>query len=772
MEDKTTNQTDNAGRSNGVALTPASVVTAARARQMTHESEERAQGLSFLVTALATFFSLVWPMSVFAFPLGVLGLENFLALPAHWWAALIGGAFFPIPIFWLTAIVLSRSYHLTREANRLSEMATKFTEPEHTAARQIATIGLAVRREVEGLNAGIESALDRIQTLEAAVAYQTEAIDHAATKAESESKLVREKIERERDKLLKLSQDIQTQTTELIGRIAEQADQFDDAQKKFQTASETLQQKSRDFSTTAKEALDNTAEAGKELERQSAKLETISDAALSRADVIAGRYDKQREAISAASDRLSLEASELEKRIEDQRNLLKTITDAASGQLKEVQSALALGTDDLQEALEKAVSRAKETADQFRDEADAASSHGIEAASHIEKAAETAQRIAEQARESLDKEAEKARAAIESQAHYVKELFQGLSKSSQDAFAAKATALREALEGEAETFNKMLEETNRTTETTLKGQLSGSVDLIEKTAGAVTAAGKTLSDAVERLDAVGSQSRETISASTSQLQSFVKQLPSQAQGAAAEIQDVLDQHLNAIDALVDESARKLQKLSSAYERHLPGTYRVAQETAANELSSTERQNELAELAAEFSKRRRARPPERHQSKDHPMTADRSDWGWRELLSSLDRTDTRAEEPGIAQPSLDSLSVIEALHSMAIDIDRAIEMQPPSDLLRRFLNGERGLFIKRLLEIASPELTARIHDKYLEDLDFRNHVNEYIETFEGVLSQAMDQDKADLLLDTFLGSQTGKVYLLLGTSVGHFSGGDR
>ena len=105
--------------------------------------------------------------------------------------------------------------------------------------------------------------------------------------------------------------------------------------------------------------------------------------------------------------------------------------------------------------------------------------------------------------------------------------------------------------------------------------------------------------------------------------------------------------------------------------------------------------------------------------------------------------------------------------MAIDIDRLLEEDPPIELWQRYQNGERNVFARRLLSLKGDDLHDKIRRKYREDPEFGDNTDRYIERFEALLNEAVERDRENILADTYLTSQTGKVYLMLAQAIGKF-----
>ncbi len=115
---------------------------------------------------------------------------------------------------------------------------------------------------------------------------------------------------------------------------------------------------------------------------------------------------------------------------------------------------------------------------------------------------------------------------------------------------------------------------------------------------------------------------------------------------------------------------------------------------------------------------------------------------------------------------DALLIIEKLQAMSIDLDRALEDAPPAELLDRYMTGERNVFVRRLATFTGPEMLEKIARKHRENAEFRADVARYVESFEELLKAARGRDRENILLETYLTSQTGKVYMILSTAIWH------
>src|SRR5258706_2112795 len=157
--------------------------------------------------------------------------------------------------------------------------------------------------------------------------------------------------------------------------------------------------------------------------------------------------------------------------------------------------------------------------------------------------------------------------------------------------------------------------------------------------------------------------------------------------------------------------------------------------------------------------------------DRSVTASgNGDWDIKSLLAAAEQRERAQQRPAAPQTPQDgyhtsSRHVIETLQAMAIDLDRFLEDDPPLDLLRRYRNGERNVFARRLVSVLGREQAERIGRKYREDGEFKDTVDRYVEQFEVLMEETAGRDRENVLAETYLTSQTGKVYVMLASSIG-------
>jgi len=111
--------------------------------------------------------------------------------------------------------------------------------------------------------------------------------------------------------------------------------------------------------------------------------------------------------------------------------------------------------------------------------------------------------------------------------------------------------------------------------------------------------------------------------------------------------------------------------------------------------------------------------------------------------------------------------IESLDSLSVDIARMIDHDAAADLWERYNRGERNVFTKRLYTVQGQKAFDEIRKRYRSDREFKQTVDRYVGEFERLLEEVSRDDRGQVVVLTYLTSETGKVYTMLAHAAGRF-----
>ena len=102
------------------------------------------------------------------------------------------------------------------------------------------------------------------------------------------------------------------------------------------------------------------------------------------------------------------------------------------------------------------------------------------------------------------------------------------------------------------------------------------------------------------------------------------------------------------------------------------------------------------------------------------------------------------------------------------IASALKPETAATIWSRFRNGERGLLDRALYTLPGQIAFDQISARYKAEPAFTNTVNRYLMDFEKFLREADQKGRDAGALNSYLLSDTGRVYLLLAHAAGRLS----
>jgi apolipoprotein A1/A4/E domain-containing protein len=128
---------------------------------------------------------------------------------------------------------------------------------------------------------------------------------------------------------------------------------------------------------------------------------------------------------------------------------------------------------------------------------------------------------------------------------------------------------------------------------------------------------------------------------------------------------------------------------------------------------------------------------------------------------------RGDERGARADDRSPRHTIESLDSLSVDIARMIDHDAAAELWDRYNRGERNVFTRRLYTMQGQKTFDEIRKRYRSDREFKQTVDRYISEFERLLDEVSRDDRGQLVVRTYLTSETGKVYTMLAHAAGRF-----
>jgi ElaB/YqjD/DUF883 family membrane-anchored ribosome-binding protein len=288
--------------------------------------------------------------------------------------------------------------------------------------------------------------------------------------------------------------------------------------------------------------------------------------------------------------------------------------------------------------------------------------------------------------------------------------------------------------------------------------------------------------------------RRELDATRAELKRGAFDLPEEAKESAAAMRRAVSEQIKAlqdISQLVGRSTHQME-VSEPVARAIAATQPVAErraETRPQPAAATPVQQRPAQpqpaaapalrgtLPLENRQVENRQAPASSQTATAPAGRREEGGGWiSDLLrgasqetpaASTPRTGTE-QQPTRAADTRNPRHMVESLNSLSVDIARAIDHDASVELWRRYQRGERDVFTRRLYTLKGQTTFDEIKRKYEREAEFRTAVDRYITDFEKLLADVARTDRDRSVTQSYLTSDTGKVYTMLAHAAGRFN----
>jgi hypothetical protein len=103
----------------------------------------------------------------------------------------------------------------------------------------------------------------------------------------------------------------------------------------------------------------------------------------------------------------------------------------------------------------------------------------------------------------------------------------------------------------------------------------------------------------------------------------------------------------------------------------------------------------------------------------------------------------------------------------VEFARGVDHDAAAEAWDRYSKGERRIFTRSLYTMQGQRTFDEIRRRYRRDPDFRQTVERYLTEFERLLEDVAQDDPDEIIVRTYLNSDTGKVYTMLAHAAGRF-----
>ena len=318
--------------------------------------------------------SLFWIGVASAFVWGFLGPQGITHLTLTAKAAFLAGVLLPPFLFMAFAAALSRSVAMTDATRTLLAASEKLFAADETAAENAARLARVVRRELDGLNTGLDVAFQRMRTMEAALEKQISTLDDAGARALVRGDTIAARLKQESARIESLGDTLNDAAgragESMAGRTAQLKAMMESAEGTLKMATQSLDVQSAGFRAAITAAAEAPLEAAKSLEAQAARIEKVSDAAMGRAEFVLARQEKHRAQMGELVQSLKEESAGFESALSGQRIAMENAITALGGEARKFETVTGDAERHMELIMANAASRAAQLTGAFAREAE------------------------------------------------------------------------------------------------------------------------------------------------------------------------------------------------------------------------------------------------------------------------------------------------------------------------------------------------------------------------------------------------------------------
>jgi len=277
-----------------------------------------------------------------AFLWGYLGPQGLATLDPARKALAAAAVFLPAFLFLAVAAVLARSVAMSDATRVLLQTSERLFAADEVAATSAARLARVVRRELDGLNTGLDVAFQRMRTLEAILEKQISTLDDAGARAQVRSETIAARLNQENARIAAVGDsliDAAGRAGESVaGRAAQLKATMESAEGTLKMATQSLDVQAAGFRAAATTAAEAPLEAAKTLEVQAARIAEVSDSAIGRAEFVLARHEKHRSQMMELVQRLQEEGTNFEAVLSRQRGQLEQAIVGVSGETQKFET--------------------------------------------------------------------------------------------------------------------------------------------------------------------------------------------------------------------------------------------------------------------------------------------------------------------------------------------------------------------------------------------------------------------------------------------------
>ncbi len=767
----------------------------ARAR----ESQTEGNPSGWLIYAVAIFVSIIWALAPIAFAYGYRQAKAPFDFDPFVMSVLLGMAMGPAAFVWFAAYSIQQGRKLSVETQRAKAFTDQMIGPSLAAGIGAGEIVAGLRQEIAATAAAAELAQRSILTLRNTVDQESSALARSTENAVQLTGTLALTMSHHRNEIVELAQMLDGQIrlmAETLGQNAETLARISgETDVQVQATEALLASRTSELSAVTQEVANTARVAGEDLTRHIARIETAGLGLSDQIEAAQIGLTEQRAGLVSVTHALRIDQTAFAEQAESHTAQLSGYIETARMSAFEMSDQVLQGGVNLKDLVEQAAEQFREMTEAARRERDAFARANQEALQAVTDAALLERkRLEDQAREAVDILAQLGHQSRLQSERHIDTLRDQVDRLSESAFVAgqKANQVFESRLAEAHDL------------------IDRSAQLVEQ-AGAATA--RKLDEGAERARAT----LEDLSDMLAEIEARAARLPAAARGQAEQVRQAVSEGMDDLIAQARRTAEETQAIDAAFQDRVRRNYDMLSDAvrlmgSVSGVTSTapvlpadavldgppppvqkaRRQpapppvveREDVALPAPSPKRTRLKltptatdaefdsvfasasgrpapassPKPASKPAAKPVGASREEWTWKDLLTSIDKPETRAEPRAASHP------LGRELESLGIDAQALLPLRSIQDVAEA-LADQNAEAAQDIVKRAAPAGIRRLARRMLHDPDLRGQAQDFLMDSQDALMDILQQGGPVSSTVAFLNTEAGRIYLLFESAAG-------
>ena len=182
-----------------------------------------------VIGVLTLAVAALWIFGAIAAALALIGPSRLGAASPTELFALCAAILLPALMALFSGAAVRESIRARSEAKRLADAADRLLNPAQSADEAARKLAMSVRSEISTLDSALEQTLARLQEVEGQIARQARSVDEMSGQAKAGANQLISGMEREREELLRISRDLNTQASTIGNSISRHTQSISEA---------------------------------------------------------------------------------------------------------------------------------------------------------------------------------------------------------------------------------------------------------------------------------------------------------------------------------------------------------------------------------------------------------------------------------------------------------------------------------------------------------------------------------------------------------------